>query len=274
MDVKFLDAVKSFIKKIVLRLNLRNILNFQNIHIHIGGTQTTVQNNILSVPLDRLNQQEQKDLSRILGQALADESISVLGMNTSHLLEYCKSKRDAGQAVLEALRGFVDSEDIMIMRSSFYIRAMFEEGKDIAMLKSGVIRSFGARGRKICNLCSAGYFENMIVPTLMEMRASPDFQPAEFTRRYELIVGEEAFSLFVHSGMSAASLAKDIAAKLERNKSYGKRYVNIHAISQNNIATVIEAVSSVLQDHSDIEKVEESRSGNSIFVKLETKIGS
>ncbi|MDD5657507.1 MAG: hypothetical protein PHF00_09675 [Elusimicrobia bacterium] len=272
MPFSILGSVKSLIEKISARLHVQikdvgQVLNNNTFHIHIGGTHNHSQN-VISLPLERLSKDEKDELLQMLPQALGDMEVPILSDDHAKLLLEFNSKRDDGKDIVEALRGCIGHADITALRAALYIRAMHRAHKDISNLKESVVISYGERGRKICNLCSAGYFETMIVPLLREMRVSPEFQVSEFKRRYDLIVEEEAFSLFVHGGMSAASLGRDIVAKLERNKSYGKHYVNIHAIGSTNIDTVKSAAREVLNGHPDIEKVEDARSGNSLFVKL------
>lgn len=110
----------------------------------------------------------------------------------------------------------------------------------------------------------------MILPTYREMKKAPDFRAEAFHVRYNIIVEEEAFSIFTHSGITAQAAADTIEAKLKKNASYGIHYVNIHAINEANIKTVRNALKLLEDKREDIEKVSEQKTGKTLFVRLES----
>lgn len=275
--LKILDAVKSLVKKVSVKLDLKNAFKLfsdnKTINIHVdGGIPQTivVEGATIKINPQKLEEDDAEAFQKLLKNALSEEGMPLLTTDAAKLLEDYRTYSDLGGEVLNALRGFVDPKDLLALRAAFFIRAQHEAKRDITGLKSDIIRVYGERGRKICNLCTSAYFENMIVPTLNEMKKSPEFSSRDFTERYEVIVEEEAFSLFVHGGMNAESLYKDIVTKLGRNKAYGQYYVNVHAINSANIRIVKDALALVRERLPQVEKTKEERSGNSIFVRLES----
>ncbi|MEE8403261.1 MAG: hypothetical protein V3R93_05875 [Candidatus Hydrothermarchaeaceae archaeon] len=137
----------------------------------------------------------------------------------------------------------------------------------IYKLKGDIIKKHGKRGLNISNLCSAGYFETMIRPLYEEMKKDPDFSNEKFMEKYDIIINEEAFAIFVSGSMSVDNVKNAIQQKIERNLKYGVKFVNIHGIGKGNVEKIREALSYIEGIYSNINKTLEEKE-NIIFVKL------
>lgn len=146
------------------------------------------------------------------------------------------------------------------MRAAIYIRKRFEERTTnyelVYKLKGDVINKYGNRGNKICNLCSAGYFESMLEPLYNEMMRL-QLTPDDFLKRYNTIIEEEAFALFVTYNMSSPEVQNLIEMKIKRNQKYGIKFVRIHGIGRKNVETINEVLPYLSIEHQNLRKIVE-----------------
>lgn len=97
---------------------------------------------------------------------------------------------------------------------------------------SDIIARFGERGKNICNLYTAGYFDSQIKPLYEEVGTSDLLQ---FNQIYEQIVTESPYAVFIHAEMSVKNVGETVKQKMEISKKYGIKYLNIHGIGKDNV---------------------------------------
>ena len=109
----------------------------------------------------------------------------------------------------------------------------------------------------MANLCTAGYFESWIRPLYEEMVKTEGNKAValdKFQKVYNTIVDELPWTVFVSQTMTACDLEKQILYKLEKIKSYGTDFLNIHALSVSNVNKVRSVIPLIEQRYPDVVK--------------------
>ena len=189
----------------------------------------------LYINSDKLSETKKEQFAQILkdkvnsgGEVLERGTFDLL----NNLLEYHKNKGD-DKKVLEFFVPIIPKGDFEALESALFIRKRFKEGKDITKFKDDLKNRFGDRGNNIANLCTAGYFEEFLIPLY---NSSED----NFKKVYDVIVSKSAMAIFVHSQMDIDSITRDLKKKITLSKTYGLGFVHIHGIGETNIRIIKE----------------------------------
>ena len=123
--------------------------------------------------------------------------------------------------LLEFYKPIISSQDLEILRASLVIKRLYDKGQVVGYLKEGLVLRYGERGNNISNLCTAGYFETMIKPLYEQMITQSDFSMDKFSERFESIVMQYPFAVFVGSSMTYENLKKEVFLKWKGEKNMG-----------------------------------------------------
>lgn len=262
---------------------LKEIFKFENcfnnlltININSNNTSKSVEydedTQILSLNYKKLPYTEINKVREILRGA-QNEGATFLLKESQELIKDIKLKEESVdvKSLLEYFIHKIPPDDYNALRAAIYIDTLFKEGKNsknIYRLKGDVGRKYGVRGLKICNLYASGYFETMIKPLYEEFSQS-GFARRDFINKYNIIINEEAFAVFIRADMDCAEVKTIITTKMSRNLGYGRRDITIHGIGRNNAEKIRKAISDIEmeKEYPNIEKhIEET--GNIILAKL------
>ncbi|MGK5086334.1 hypothetical protein WDW86_02150 [Bdellovibrionota bacterium FG-2] len=242
-DLRFFEKVKKLVSRINIRIDLSRFINIQVNNIHIAKNDTDaiydVKGTTARINVQKLTQIELKEFQHLINSAI-DDSIPVIEEQSHNLVEdFLEKEKNSGtQHILQTLNGIITPEDYQALRMSLYVKQVFAEGKNISRLKNDISFKYGDRGNKICNLCSAGYFETFIIPLYNEMKSRSGFDSAAFLKIYDVIVNQTAFSVFVSRNMSLGEIATAVKNKIAVNEKYGIHYFNIHGIGKSNVNNI------------------------------------
>jgi len=107
-----------------------------------------------------------------------------------------------------------------------------KENRDkLKQYKEDIRDRFGKRGALIANLCTAGYFEEYLIPIYNN-------EPKEFQEYYNLLVANEALTMFTHSGMKKTEIINNLKNKIGLAKRYGLPHFHVHTTGKSNIKTI------------------------------------
>ena len=155
-------------------------------------------------------------------------SIPIIEESKVDLLQKLYQYNDkADNQILTFFLPILTNSDYDALRNSLFLRNEFKDRRNISQLKSDIIARYGERGNMICNLCSAGYFENMMMPIWNKSQV-------EFYDYWDKAVDRGILALFVNAGMTVANISKEI----ERRAIYGISYTHIHGIGDKNIKKI------------------------------------
>ncbi len=187
----------------------------------------------LDVFLDNLSEDKRKKLNEILKENVGEGNKFLEKKSSSLLRDLCNFQQTKGEdkKVLDFFENIIPEEDMEALESSLYLRRKFNEKKDVGLLKQDIRSRFGDRGNNIANLCTAGYFENFLMPLYNSSQK-------EFNKIYEIVVSKSAVAIFVHSQMKEQEITEGIKRRLEISKRYGIKFLHIHGIGEYNIRTI------------------------------------
>lgn len=216
----------------------------------------------------------EKNKIREIVRSTHNEGIAVLSSTSQERIRDIKSKEEEPdvKSLLNFFRDKIPTDDYSILRAAIYIDKLARDGlgyKEVYRLKGEIANKFGGRGYKICNLYALGYFETMIMPLYEEFNQQGFFDRKKFLYKYNTIINEEAFAIFVPDIMEKDEVKSAIKLKIARNLKYGIKDVTIHSKGKYNITKVREAIADIEEEgeypiiKKDIEEI-----GNNISVKL------
>ncbi|MBA7514455.1 hypothetical protein ES705_06484 [subsurface metagenome] len=262
----FFDKLKSLfnVNKVEIRL-------FE-VHINSNNVSKKIEcnegNKTLNINLQELESGERKKVKQIINSAVKDEDCLLLEDKSKKIIDdfKLKDKKSENQEILNYLKDKIPPDDHKALRASLYLREKFREGGDVSHLKRDIMEKYGERGKNISNLCTAGYFENWIIPLYGEMSKEPDFTLDEFLKVYNIVIKEAAFSVFVHREMSGGEVKKAILGKIETSEKYNIKFTNIHGIGKSNVKKIRNVIMELETERDFKKRIEEKNS--TIMVRL------
>lgn len=161
----------------------------------------------------------------------------LLELETAELLyQLYDYQKTSDRKIIDFFRNIISPADLEALDASLFLRTAFlrrESHERRAKLKYDIQLSFGERGKNISNLCTAGYFENFLIPLY---NSSQD----KFNELYELIVKNSVLAVFVHQSMSKEEINSEVERKIAMSIKYGLKFVHIHGIGQSNVNRIKE----------------------------------
>jgi hypothetical protein len=236
--VKFLDNLKS-----VFHIDIPNL---KSIHFFSDNKNTqagTTVNNTYNINIGSINSADIPKVMAAIKNSVKEEDALIIESDASQLLNDIVEveKKEENTELLDFFRGKISNSDLEILRASLYVKDVFDRGdqrRQVAKLKEDIMLRYGYRGRNIVNLCTARYFTTLIKPLYLEMLNQPNFTPELFLDTFKTIVSQFPFAIFVNSRMTKEQLNAEFIAKMKRNKQYGIKKLNIHAIGDGNVAKI------------------------------------
>lgn len=271
------DKLKSIfdikIEKLFEKLNILSNNSISNTHYHIhldGGFSGTVsqEGKTLKINPDHISPGQKSQLQNLIKNELFQDCDYLLTNTDENMLEMAQEIIDREIKKFSVLEGLIPRDDFYALKASLVVRELHSQGKPVEEYKDNIFKTVGERGRKICNICTAGYFDG-ILDLYNACKTETGINRDDFLSRYNIIISESAFSVFVHAWKEKDALKKSILEKLATNKRYGNYYVNIHALNKANIKTAEEAVREIITENQPIEISEFSKSRDALFVRLE-----
>ena len=261
----------------LFKIEIKNIsFTLLNIQIHSNNATSEKmrvldEGKSLEINLNNLSDHEKEEIKPLLSD-MVNEGMILLGEESKERIEdiELKERSDDEQSVLSFFKDKIPHDDFTALRSAYYLKKRFEEGadrKEIAGLKSDIIKKYSRRGRNISDLCSSGYFEKLIKPLYIEISNDPDFSDDRFLEVYDLIVAEGILTIFVSEGMSSDQVIIETETRIRRNKQYGLNRVHLHGIGRENITTIRMAIVDLKEKYQNIRWFI-SETANIISVKL------
>lgn len=263
--------------KDLVKINLKDFLKIQvnNYHITVNNQSPAIEvkdQKTIQLNISKFVEEQDKSVEKAIKEAIEEEGFLLIEKSAQETLEDFKKidSSEESKRIVKTLESFISTKDIEILRASLYLRKKFEERKSgIQDLKNDIVAKFGDRGRKIANLCSAGYFEKKILPLLEEMKLDPSFKLGTFQSIFDTIIEEHGFAVFVPDRMKEEEVLNSIDEKIRTNKKYGLQHLNIHGIGPSNIKKIRKGVESLLSNVPGLEKTFENKIGNTIYIRLQ-----
>lgn len=149
-------------------------------------------------------------------------------------------KNDKDKQTLSFFENVLSKGDFEALRDSMFLKSEFSLGHPINVLKHDISARYGERGNVISNLCTAGYFEDVMIDLY---NLSSDHR--HFYEYYDLAVDRGLTALFVNTRMSVAKIREEINRRINSAKSYGLSYIHIHGIGKTNITNIKKCIKKV-----------------------------
>lgn len=225
---KVLEISGDVLSKVV-NINITKTVTHHHYHI---------DKRTLHVNPDKLTLEQQQQLQEALKEAEQDGEL-LFDTSKSKVLEDAVNYYDGSEEDQRLLRFFEDlipSQDLKALEESLFLRYEFKKKKNIDGLKREIRNKYGQRGNNIANLCTAEYFHE-------DLQSIYNEYGLEFFKKiYHLMVGREAFTLFVSQEMNVQETTQKIEEALKQAKRYGVEIYQIHGIGKKNIKKIEDAL--------------------------------
>ena len=241
----FLRKLKSLIK---IDVDLAKLKKGFNLTINVNSNNK-VDNRTINIDLNTLNEKKKRELAALLKGAVGEGNL-LLEEDTESRFEDIKfvSGQQEYKDVVEYFTYKLSKLDLQILRMAVYLKSVSDRGESVDQLKLEIRKKYGERGNNIANLYSAGYFFTLIKPLYEGMAKDVNFSKDKFLERYNVIVMHYPFAVFVSKQMSLEDVEKEIVGKMERNKKYGIKTMNIHGIGKANVDKISEVLIQIKSD--------------------------
>lgn len=255
--------------KQIFKTELKDVNFINGIKIS-SDNKTQVTNNIFiigdpkSLPPGTAHQ-----VQTVIGEIYQDK-VELLEEETSEKLADYTSKiaTPENQSVIEFFKGRLNQEDMILLQSCLYLRTVFNNGGDYSLLKSQIVEKYHGKGASVSNLCTAGYFESLIIPTFQELERNTPLSNEVFQTIYSDIMTNYPFAVFINQRMNEGEVENMITKKIEANRKNGSMKLNIHGIGERNIEVIFKILTEI-EKKLTITRKKIDQSGNAITVKLE-----
>lgn len=264
----FLDKLKNFIQARDIKLSLSFTL--VNIHKNDSSKKILILNKageVEKVNLGALDKKRDKEFAELFTQA--ESGTLFLNEGTNKLIESTKETlaESVNKSLIDFFIGKIPPDDLRILKSAIVLRKQFKEGRDISDYKHQLSEIYGSKANTICNMCTAGYFENFLIPLYETMSKGENFKIEDFTVAYMQLIQDFPIAIFINSSTSLEDLERIIRDRIESNKRYEISYLNIHGIGRSNI-NAISAIVAKLSKPGDYTQKNIDEKDGIIIVKL------
>ena len=220
-----------------------------------------------SINLAALTKDQDGELANLFKEA--GSGTAFLSENTSKLLEATKQTLSEGdsKALIKFFEGKIPQDDFRILKAAIVLRKKFKEGENIADYKRKLSEIYGAKANTISNMCTAGYFEDFLMPLYKTMSNDENFRQEFFTEAYKQLIQDFPIAIFINSSMSLEELEQKIRSRIGSNKKYRIPYLNIHGIGRSNLSAISTIVAKLNNPDDYTQKTIDEKDGI-IIVKL------
>ncbi len=203
------------------------------------------KNKVLNVDLKQFDDKQKEQFKEITSKSI-DEGNYLLENNSFDILEklYEFNKGNDFSKHLSFFNGKINDDDYSALELSFFLRNLMvnHNPTNIYDYKKNISDRFGKRGGHIANLCTAGYFEELLIPI---GKTSED----DFKYYYDLIVKREALTLFIHRDLKKSEIISIIKNKIKSAKLYGLQVLYIHSRGKRNNRTIRSCLDDFNKNH-------------------------
>jgi len=188
----------------------------------------------VTIYIASLSSKENRKLKAILRDDFKNDEIYLIedikAQLFDNLYKYKSENKDG--SILKFFKPILSNHDYLALRDSLFLRSRFVQNEDVRLLKKDIRYRYGERGNSISNLCTAGYFENIMIPLYNKDKT-------EFFQYYDIAVDRGITALFVNSKMQTKEIKSEIKRKINSAKSYGQlKTFHIHGIGKLNISNI------------------------------------
>lgn len=251
--MNLLDKLSSIIK-----IDLSGLKKFAIHILNNNSSKTTViknsKINIIQINAGELSKTSKEELMQLVNETVNKDNGLVIEDSSQKLLQDFQAVdlKSQTQTEIEYYTGKIPPKDTEILRASIYLKSVADRDESVHELKADIIARYGERGKNICNLYSAGYFDTQIKPLYKSVGTT---DPLKFNQVYEQIVTESPYAVFIHSGMSDREVREVVKQKMEISKKYGIKYLNIHGIGKDNVDKITVLIKELTPELSSLPEV-------------------
>ncbi|MDF2447517.1 MAG: hypothetical protein K0R26_21 [Bacteroidota bacterium] len=189
---------------------------------------------VVTIFINKLTPKETATLKKVIKIFFNEDAVVLINELKASLLEKLYNYDNSeDKQTLEFFKPILSIPDYNALRDSLFLRTEFKGGGNINGLKTDIIVRYGERGNSICNVCSAGYFEQVMIPLF---NSSDNHR--EFHEYYDITIDRGLTAFFVNGRMDLKHIEGEIERRITSAKSYGLGFFHVHGIGAKNITNI------------------------------------
>lgn len=155
------------------------------------------------------------------------------------------------------------------MKAAIIIKARFiaHDSNSVNRLKNQLRLRYGERANTICNLHTANYFADVLIPLYEEMNKRDEVE--SFLPMYNRLIADFPLAIFVNQKMTKTQLESEITSRVKRGRKYGIPTLNVHGIGVSNIKLIKDVLKSLIS--LELIYKEECPTPNSIVIHIDLR---
>lgn len=186
------------------------------------------------INIDFLSDSEKDYLKKYLFEKFNSDTVYFIRDEKLPLLErlYRYISNDSeDRDLLIFFKGKISDFDLAALELSLFIRREFFYKHNLNDLLNDIYVKYGVRGKLIANLCTAGYFDQLLKPLYENSAPTHD----QFYEMYNHLLDGNVYALFVNNKMNKNQIKTEIIRRIELGRKYGLKQIHVHGIGRTNI---------------------------------------
>lgn len=199
----------------------------------------------VNIDIDKIKESAGEDKAHELIRQVKDEEENIWREDTEKDVESVKNSRSSEEIrdALDFFKKVISEKHLKALEASLYMREAWQKREEhVESRKEDIIEKFGDEGRRISNLCSAGYFDEggYLRELYQRMSQSEGYKEGDFRKKFNEIVMNEPFSVFVSHSEPESNILSKVKQKLRKYKKYGVRvdFVDVRGIGEYNVEKI------------------------------------
>lgn len=219
--------------------------NFISININNGSKAVSlVDSKTLNVNPDLLNKIDRKRFFNDLtnppkgSQFILDKSQE---MGTK-LIEAIKNNSD----VINYFKDKIPKNYLDMLKVAILVKKDYDNDSGNAMnLRKQLRDRYGLVAYTVCNLYSAGYFENFLIPYFDEKQTNKNYTSNDLSNDFISLMNDFPRAIFINKQKSLTDTEKDIKERVAKNKLMGITSFKVHGIGIKNVNKIAETLTAL-----------------------------
>jgi len=217
-------------------------IDFSNLSIKVGNfsKRVNIVNNIINIDPQKLTPQQKKVLFESFKnpppktQFILDKSEKVV--------KKLENSLEKNKSVIEYFKDNIPDNYLEMLKIAALVKQEFDNKGNGRILKQELSERFGIVANTVCNLYSAGYFENFLIPYFNEKKTDSNYSNSDFSSDFVSFMNDFPLAVFISTQTSLEETAKMILDRIRKNNLSGIRKFKVHGIGEKNVKKIQETI--------------------------------
>ena len=145
---------------------------------------------------------------------------------------------------IDYFKDHIPNNYLDMLKVAILVKNEYDSGhiRSAQILKQQLAERYGIVANTICNLYSAGYFKEFLVPYFDEKVKDKNYTNEQFSNDFVRLMNDFPIAVFISNADSSEDVEKTIRIRVERNKRQGIKNFKVHGIGVQNVEKISETI--------------------------------